>query len=117
MRATLLARGVKLPPWRNKMANKILIDVLQREREQELAAIDALIYSYSVLIGIPKESFGKKMETLNSIRESLSAVIMQQAYDPEYQRNKIEQKIKNAEADSKIMEKVQMLDKITKGGS
>lgn len=103
-----------MPSWRNKLANKILVDMLQREREQQLAVTDALIYSYSVLIGISKEAFTTKMGTINTIRDGLSAVVMQQAYDPEYQRHLIEKRIKESQADQKIMEKVKALDKLGK---
>jgi hypothetical protein len=91
--------------------NKLLVSLFQREQDAEIAKMEYLVNSLTLLHGIPAKQYEGKMKALQSFKEAAAEVLYQDVYSAAYLASKkaVVKADKKREAD--LLKKVQEMGK------
>ena len=109
VRAHLLTRGIKPPPFDNGIAHSIIWEIQNRERDAELAKLDYTVHSLAAILGIPADRFERVFDTLTKLRAATSDVLKERVYDERFDRLRGKTKKEKRRSDVDLLDKVSKL--------
>lgn len=104
-RAVYWARGLGLPPW-GAFSDQILVEVLEREREEKIAAMKALAGVVGRFMGLEPPMV---RQTVAAVMDDYTAEVHHWAYDLSYLREKIKDRLQSAQETKDTLAKVESM--------